>query len=150
MNSSKVVSAIVALCKKIPSISTDILKAEAEAAMDDLLNKVNSDFIKVGEITFDDLNGAGTGTTITTVFSGGKPVNKLFKTGFIKVITPLVSYTGKTLDVSQNIVTAGGQTDAVQDVSAKIKFGGGVANPQDWTAGKLAIYIVADQISITE
>lgn len=141
MNRQDVLSQLRDLIPQINAESTDKTKAEDLLALNFIMDALKSDWIKIGEIGYADLNGGATATTITTVFTAGKPAGSLLNKGLMKVLTPFVSYTNKIPVPSTFATSVTGHTDGVQDVSAALGFTGGVNNPKDFSAGKIGVYI---------
>ncbi len=122
------------------------------------------ELVKIGEITFDELNEGEAAATQTITFAGAVPEGFYFEKAFVKTNIAFVSYAGRaalTLNTinpipsDYSVINEGAEfhTKAVDisdsessmssisgnDVNVILGFGG--TNPQDWTAGKMSVYV---------
>ena len=121
-------------------------------AMNEVSTRVQGDPVLIGTITDTDLNSAGATETVNIVYTGAKLAGKYVDRLFCKNTESFVSY-GYTstitidkielIDSSPSLgVTTLGQfypASVSDDVTIKITLS--AANPQDWTAGNINVYV---------
>lgn len=106
--------------------------------------------IKIGEITYEDINTLGDDTSFEITFEDAKILNQIFLRGYAKISEEFNSYsygysenyiTGVTIEAVAN--TSGSNItypdSNVQDIKVTLTVNS--ANMQDWTSGVLDIYI---------
>lgn len=128
-----------------------------ETSLQNIAN-LSGEVLKIGEITYSDLNSLGSGTSLEVTFANAKLANEFFIRGFAKVSTAFTNqqygYGGsysyysnnRILDVAiEDVQTTSSSStpsfpnNEVQDIKATITLEN--SNLQDWDAGILDIYI---------
>jgi len=128
------------------------------------ISDLQGKIVKIGEITYEDLNLLGPSTTLDVVFPDAKEANKFFLRGFAKITTPFTNqvygfdygYTSYSTNKVTNIVISQVSTSPIntlkfpnseaQDINARITLA--ETNSQDWDNGVIEVYIEVKEYPI--
>ena len=128
---------------------SDKLKKIWDISLQEISN-LNSKLIKIGEVTYEDLNSLGDDTEFEITFSDAKLEDYIFIRGVAKISEEFNSYSYGYSEnyISNVVITAVANTPGTlttfpdsqtQDILTVLTMNS--ANLQDWTSGVLEIYI---------
>lgn len=118
-----------------------------DVSLQDIAN-LSGKVIKIGEITYEDLNLLGDDTSFEITFEDAKAVGTIFLRGYAKPLEEFNSYSygyseNSISNVVIEVVAVTGNTtypdSRVQDIKVTLTITS--TNMQDWTSGVLGIYI---------